>query len=95
MKQPYAQVVFPLPVANAFTYKVPERFNDDVVPGVRVLCPFGPRKTTGFVVERSDTTDVEKLREIEEVLDPVPLFTVQVLELARWLAELGARARAS
>ncbi|MBN1479606.1 primosomal protein N' [candidate division KSB1 bacterium] len=87
MKHPFAQVVFPLPVAHSFTYKVPERFADDVLPGVRVLCPFGARRTTGFVVSRSGSTEITKLREIEEVLDPVPLFTPQVLELARWLAE--------
>jgi primosomal protein N' (replication factor Y) (superfamily II helicase) len=87
VKQPYAQVVFPVAVDHAFTYEIPERFRDDVVLGVRVLCPFGPRKTTGFVVGRSETTDVEKLKEIEEVLDPVPLFTPQVLELARWIAD--------
>lgn len=87
LQQPFAQVVFPLPVTHPFTYTIPERFLDEVVPGVRVLCPFGPRKTTGFVVGRTDQTDIEKLKEIEEVLDPVPLFTPQVLELARWIAD--------
>ncbi|MBN1559866.1 primosomal protein N' [candidate division KSB1 bacterium] len=87
LEQPYAQVVFPVPVEHAFTYRVPEHLSDDIVPGVRVLCPFGPRKTTGFVVSRTATTDIEKLRDIEQVLDPVPLFTPQVLELARWLAD--------
>ena len=87
VKNPYAHIVFPVAVNRAFTYAIPERFREDVVPGVRVLCPFGPRKTTGFVVSRSETTDVPNLKEIEEVLDPVPLFTPQVLELARWIAE--------
>ncbi|MBN1465917.1 primosomal protein N' [candidate division KSB1 bacterium] len=87
LQQPYANVVFPVPVEHAFTYRVPGHFDEDVVPGVRVLCPFGRRKATGFVVSRSATTDVEKLRDIEQVLDPVPLFTPQVLELARWLAD--------
>jgi len=86
-KQQFAQVVFPIPVAQAFTYNIPERFVDDVLPGVRVLCPFGRRRATGFVVARTNETDIEKLRDIEEVLDPIPLFTPQVLELARWLAD--------
>lgn len=86
---PYAQVVFPVAVQRAFTYIVPERFADDAVPGVRVLCPFGPRKTTGFVIDRIEKTEVpkEKLKEIEEVLDPVPLFTFSVLETAKWIAD--------
>ena len=86
-QQPYAQVVFPIPVEYPFTYKIPKRFMEEISIGVRVLCPFGRRKTTGFVVDRTETTDVPNLREIEEVLDPVPLFTPQVLELARWIAE--------
>ena len=86
-EQPFAHVVFPIPVDYPFTYKIPRRFLEDVVPGIRVLCPFGNRKTTGFVVKRSKETEFENLKEIEEVLDPVPLFTPQVLELARWIAD--------
>ena len=85
----YAQIVFPLAVQRAFTYSVPERFHDDALPGVRVLCPFGPRKTTGFIISRIKETDIpqSKLKEIEEVLDPVPLFTPAVLETAKWIAD--------
>ncbi|MBN2411394.1 primosomal protein N' [candidate division KSB1 bacterium] len=82
-----ADVVFPVPVQHAYTYLVPEKFNDDVVPGVRVLAPFGPRKVTGFVIGRKDKSDYPDLKAIEEVLDPVPLFTPEVLELARWIAD--------
>lgn len=87
MKNPYAQVVFPVALDRAFTYRIPERFRDDVVPGVRVLCPFGRRRLTGFVVERNAEAAVSDLKEIEEVLDPTPLFTPQVLQLARWIAD--------
>lgn len=86
-EQLYALVVFPIPVDYPFTYKIPTSFLEDVVPGVRVLCPFGHRKMTGFVVSRSPKTEVKQLKEIEQVLDPVPLFTSQVLEQARWIAD--------
>jgi primosomal protein N' (replication factor Y) len=84
---PYAEVVFPIPVDHTFTYLIPDRFLEDVEAGVRVLVPFGPRKTTGFIVGRKKTADYPKIREIEEILDPVPLFTREVLDLARWIAE--------
>ncbi len=87
IEMPYAEVVFPIPVQNSYTYIIPERFADDVEPGVRVLAPFGPRKTTGFVVSRKASSDFPKLKSIEEVLDPVPLFTPEVLGLAKWIAE--------
>jgi primosomal protein N' (replication factor Y) len=82
----YAQVVFPVPVDHPYTYQIPEKYQGDVLPGVRVLAGFGPRKSTGFIVGLSETADRGELKEIEEVLDPVPLFTPEVLELARWIA---------
>jgi primosomal protein N' (replication factor Y) (superfamily II helicase) len=82
----FAEVVFPAPVEHAYTYRIPEKFDGDVVPGVRVLAPFGPRKVTGFVVGLKESTERSDIKEIEEVLDPVPLFTPEVLELARWIA---------
>lgn len=83
----YAEIVFPIPVNHAYTYLIPERFADEVIPGVRALVPFGPRKTTGFIVNRVKTTDIQELKEIEEVLDPTPLFTPEVLRLAKWIAD--------
>ncbi|MBN2355673.1 DEAD/DEAH box helicase family protein, partial [candidate division KSB1 bacterium] len=82
----YANVVFPLPVDHGFTYRIPDRFVDAVSPGMRVLVPFGPRKTTGFVVNLLQQTDRRDLKDIEEVLDPVPLFPPEVLRLAQWIA---------
>ena len=84
---PYADVVFPIPVNHTFTYSIPNRFLEEVECGVRVLVPFGPRKTTGFIVGRKETADYPQIKEIEEVLDPIPLFTGEVLELAKWIAE--------
>ncbi|NOY57994.1 MAG: primosomal protein N', partial [Calditrichaeota bacterium] len=86
-KDIYAEIVFPIPVNHPYTYIIPERFVEDVVPGVRALVPFGPRKTTGFIVNRVSKTDIKELKEIEEVLDPTPLFTPEVLMLAKWIAD--------
>jgi primosomal protein N' (replication factor Y) (superfamily II helicase) len=83
----YAEIVFPIPVDHAYTYIIPLRFFEDISVGVRALVPFGPRKMTGFVVAIKDHSDYPKLKEIEEILDPVPLFTPKVLELAKWIAD--------
>ncbi|HOZ22205.1 MAG TPA: DEAD/DEAH box helicase family protein, partial [bacterium] len=83
----FAQVVFPVPVDHAYTYTIPEKFRGDLLPGMRVLAEFGARKSTGFVVGLSAAADRAGLKAIEEVLDPVPLFTPEVLELARWIAQ--------
>ncbi len=85
-KQTFAEIVFPTPVDHGYTYRIPEKFEGEVNLGVRVLAPFGPRKMTGFVVGLTDHCARQDLKEIEEVLDPVPLFTAEVLELAKWIA---------
>ncbi len=83
----YAEVVLPVPVDHAFTYRIPEKFIGDIQPGIRVLVPFGPRRNTGFVVGVVPQCDRRDIKEIEEVLDPVPLFTPQVLKLAQWISQ--------
>ncbi len=47
----FAKVVFPFPFRNSFTYSIPEDFEDKVNVGVRVVCPFGKRVLTGFVID--------------------------------------------
>ena len=50
MEKPFAEIVFPIPVGHGYTYSIPDKFQGDVAPGMRVLAPFGPRKMTGFIV---------------------------------------------
>jgi primosomal protein N' (replication factor Y) len=83
----FADVVFPLPVDHAFTYEIPETFRDLIKPGHRVLCPFGNRKLTGFVVGLKRHTDLTDWKEIEDVLDEEPVFSDEMLRLARWVAD--------
>ncbi len=83
----YTNVVFDLPINQRFTYEIPESIADAVQPGVRVLVPFGPRKTTGYVVELVDEPpqDVE-LKAIADVLDTRPLITDEIMRLCEWIS---------
>jgi primosomal protein N' (replication factor Y) len=83
----YADVVFPFPPLLTLTYSVPERFQDMIREGHRVLVPLGKRRVPGFVVGFSGQTTVEDVRPIEDVLDPAPLFTPDLLKLTRWVAD--------
>ncbi len=87
MEKSFAEIVFPIPVDHSYTYSIPDKFQGDVATGMRVLAPFGPRKMTGFIVKLTDACDRTDVKAIEEVLDPVPLFTTEVLQLAQWIAE--------
>ncbi|MBL1214459.1 MAG: primosomal protein N' [Ignavibacteriae bacterium] len=84
----YAQIVFPLPFRNSFTYKVPPEFKEQVQVGVRVVVSFGRRILTGFVIGVSETTKLEgKIKPIQDVLDEQPIFNLESLKFYEWLAE--------
>jgi len=84
----FAQVVFPLPFRNAFTYSVPDEISSMLQIGVRVLAAFGKRTLTGFVIELSDKSDVtEKIKPLTDILDEIPLFNTDDLKFYEWLAD--------
>ena len=84
----YAQVVFPLPFRNAFTYSIPNQLEGEVEVGKRVVVSFGRRILTGFVTGVSEKTDVqEKIKSIQDVLDDQPIFDEASLKFYEWVAE--------
>ncbi len=83
----FAQVVFPLPFRNSFTYSIPIEHLELVKVGVRVVVPFGKRTLTGFVVDISETTDIEgEIKPIIDVLDDSPIFDKNSLKFYEWLS---------
>jgi primosomal protein N' (replication factor Y) (superfamily II helicase) len=84
----FAEVVFPLPFRNTFTYSVPLEFEDLAKVGVRVVAPFGKRVLTGFVVSiRKKTSVKEKIKPLSDVLDEKPIYSHDDLKFYEWLAE--------
>ena len=67
-----------------YTYRVPPGV--EVVPGHRVLVPFGRRTVWGYVVGLTDEDPGIELKEIERA-DREPLLLPQQLELARDMAD--------
>ncbi|WP_100011009.1 primosomal protein N' [Lentibacillus sediminis] len=85
-----AKVIVDVPASSinqTFDYLIPERFQDILAAGMRVIVPFGPRKVMGFVVGKTDESSFGKLKEIEDVLDLTPALTGELLELGKWVAE--------
>jgi primosomal protein N' (replication factor Y) len=85
----YCEVALPVPLRSLFTYEIPERLAGSVSAGSRVLVPFRNRAMTGVVVEasvrRPDPARVKNVREIQEVLDPIPALPPNLVELGRWV----------
>lgn len=84
-----AKVIVDVPtsmVNQTFDYKIPEKFQEMLRPGMRVVIPFGPRKITGFVMKRIEHSSYPNLKEIIDVLDITPVLTPELLQLGKWLA---------
>ncbi len=96
-KQPtegsFVGVVVNRPIEHALTYWAPSRPGRTVCPGQRLRVPLGRgnRLTIGYCVSVDaappEGLDPRKLKEVVEVLDPVPLIDAKMLELTRWMAE--------
>ncbi len=71
-----------------FEYSVPNYLCPDVLPGKRVLVPFGKssQKRVGIVfgVESGVTTD-KKLKKIDSVIDDEPIFTREMLKTSNFI----------
>ncbi|MBM3215430.1 primosomal protein N' [Candidatus Poribacteria bacterium] len=84
----YADVVFPIPVDQAFTYSVPSSADPAPSEGSRVLARFGARTLEGVVVAVRETPpELNRLLPITDVLDDSPTFPADILRLCRWVAD--------
>lgn len=77
---------------RVFDYRIPEKFENIALQGVRVIVPFGRKntKTEGYILTLSNESQVpeEKLKDLVEVLDDgKPIFTPTMLHLAEWMKE--------
>jgi primosomal protein N' (replication factor Y) len=87
MEKEFAEIVFPLPVNQTFTYRVPADLRSVAEVGCRVIAPFGPRRLTGFILEFKNESHLKELKDVQDVLDLEPLFSAEIIELAKWISE--------
>ena len=81
----YAEVIVDIAseqVDRLFTYRVPETLN--IVPGMRVLVPFGPREKEGFVVRLKEEPDYDesRIKTILATLEEYPALLPPLMALA-------------
>ena len=74
-------------VDRIFDYLVPKVFEDKIEVGKRVKVPFSNRTLVGFILEKDKNSDVDNLKEIEDVLDDEVILTEELLELGKYLRE--------
>ena len=77
-------VALPMPLPRTFTY----RCDQPLQAGTRVRVPFGGRKLIGWVVgEATPPKELNRLKDVEKVLEPEPSVPEDVLALCRWIAD--------
>ncbi|SHF29875.1 replication restart DNA helicase PriA [Mariniphaga anaerophila] len=88
MPEIFAQVILPLPLHDAFTYRVPEKWQLQIKPGQRVVVQFGAKKFyAALVLSLSEDAPANiDLKEIVQLLDEEPVILPQNLELWKWMA---------
>lgn len=87
----YAQVLVDIKNlgTKTFSYLIPEELKDKIKIGQAVSIPFGRRKQNlkGFVVGFSNYLEEGiKAKEIAEILESEPLFTLEYLRMLDWVA---------
>jgi len=80
------EVALPLPLRTTFTYRVPDPLDKSIVTGARVVVPFRNRAMLGVVLGRGESVDVVSLKNVTEVLDPLPALSPRLVELGRWIS---------
>ncbi|MBU4001110.1 MAG: hypothetical protein KKB94_02205, partial [Proteobacteria bacterium] len=83
----HIQVAVTLPVAGTYTYSATAELASMVVPGKRVLVPFGGRRVTGYVLEPCRLTPGQPIKQILDILDEKPLFPSSMVPFFKWVAD--------
>jgi primosomal protein N' (replication factor Y) len=84
----FADVILPVPIHQAFTYRIPFELNDHSQFGQRVIVPFGKNKLiTGIIVRiHQEIPTVYQAKYIEHLLDDSAIITNKQFEFWKWIA---------
>ena len=84
----YIDVLLPLPLANWYTYSLPESLEGQVQTGSRVIVSFGRKKFYTALVANVHYCPPEgyEIKDVTEVLDTRPILLPQQFRLWKWMA---------
>src|SRR5688572_18280061 len=89
MDEVFVDVLLPLALPNLFTYRVPPMLAGEAVPGKRVIVSFGRQKVYSALIRhvRESHPDPTQLKEIQSVLDDMPVVNEFQMKLWDWMAD--------
>ncbi|REJ83534.1 MAG: primosomal protein N' [Bacteroidetes bacterium] len=86
----YAEVILPVPLPNLFTYLVPEELQNKLLPGMRVVVPFGRQKIMSGIVRRlggKPDKGISEIKSIQFSLEDYPIVNERQFQFWDWLTE--------
>ena len=84
----FVQIVVNVPaVSGVFDYSVPDSLRGQIAVGHLVIVPFGNKTVQGVVFRFVDQPSVANVKEILEIVDPLPVLTQPQIALAEAMAE--------
>ena len=84
----YVDVILPLPLANTFTYSVPNEWAESIRIGMRVIVPFGKKKMYTAVVYQVHMVmpTIYEAKDIICLLDNVPILRRPQMKFWDWIS---------
>lgn len=85
----YADIILPLAVRGRFTYSIPDELLGKIVPGMRVIVPFGSKNLYSGIVSIAHNNDpgYKIVKPIKSIPDTIPLINDNQLRLWQWISE--------
>ena len=86
MTDRFALVALPLPLAQPYTYRIPDTLADRVVPGARVVVPVRRRELVGVVTALDAPAPEAASRDVLAAPDPEAAIPPGLLAAGEWVA---------
>src|ERR1041385_1903925 len=86
MSSSIAHIAVGLPVEGPFDYSIPEKLQDRIAVGDRVVVNFSHARRLGFVPGLANQSAFQQLKPVEAVLDAKPLLSPAALSCAQAMA---------
>jgi primosomal protein N' (replication factor Y) (superfamily II helicase) len=85
----FVDVILPVPIPQAFTYRVPRHMNGQVNVGGRVIVTFGKsRIMTGLIANiHHKAPEKYKAKYLDEILDESPIISDHQIGFFQWMAD--------
>lgn len=85
----FVDVILPLPLPGTFTYSIPVELEGKIVPGCRVVVPFGKKnKYTALAISlHNKPANDYDIRPVIELLDEAPIILNEQIRLWEWISQ--------